>query len=353
MGEVVTSTDMPELIVTIPALNETVSLSKFDSVSFNLLRNAIVNSCALGSCISLMLLLILKSKKHGIVYWLHMATLSSLIIRSGLYLGYLLSPLAEVGFIVTGAVNQSLKQGFNVSVAADVFNIILTTLVEVCFTYQISIMFRSPKHRQIGIFVTVGFGLFGLLIIAFQMVAVTKSKISAYDALFNGGTSTVGLWLINLPTILFSISINLMSLVLIVKLVIGIRIRRYLGLKQFDYLHVLLIMFTQTFIVPTILVIVEYKVGDGNDPILLTVAMTVVVLSLPLSSMWAQMANDQPVLETSSLLFYTPNLSSEEETIICVDEKAMPQDIADIINDDNFHEQKIHHLADISTCGTE
>jgi pheromone alpha factor receptor len=344
---------MLELIVNIPALDETLSLSKFDSVSFNLLQNAIVNSCALGSCISLMLLLILKSKKHGIVYWLHMATLSCLIIRSGLYLGYILSPLAKIGFVVTGVTNANLKQGYNLSVAADVFNIVLTLLVEICFTFQTSVMFRSPKHQQIGISITLGFGLLGLVIFAFQIVAVTKTHISSYKSLFGDGGNPVDVWLINLPTILFSVSINLMSLVLVIKLVIGIRIRRYLGLKQFDYLHVLLIMFTQTFIVPTILVIVEYKSGDEYDPILLTVAMTVVVLSLPLSSMWAQMANDQPALETSSLLFYTPSLCSEEETIIGRDEKAIPQDIADIINDGNFHEQKIHHLAKVSTCGTE
>ena len=44
-----------------------------------------------------------------------------------------------------------------------------------------------------------------------------------------------------------------MTILLIGKLIIAIRTRRYLGLKQFDSFHILLIGFSQTLIIPSII----------------------------------------------------------------------------------------------------
>ncbi len=59
----------------------------------------------------------------------------------------------------------------------------------------------------------------------------------------------------NAAIICLASSINFMTLLLIYKLAHAIKSRRFLGLKQFDSFHILLIMSSQSLIIPSILYI--------------------------------------------------------------------------------------------------
>lgn len=321
--------------------NVQVALSAFDSLHNSLLENAIVQSVSIGAAVSIFIIMMLQTTKKGVMYWLHLACLAFLSLRSGLYLGYLYSPLGNISFNLAGVLLEDPMPGYRYTVATNVFQVFLVTSIQISFCYQIYSMFKDPKYRKLGMLMTFGACILGLVTIAFQIYAVVRNANMIYQGLFNGVAIELAPWETNLPVVLMSVSINVMSLLLVFKLIRAIQRRRFLGIKQFSGMHILLIAFSQTFLIPTILVIVDYKnSARKSSTILYTIAITLVVLTMPLATMWAKMMNTQSTLQTSSLLFYSPSVKTESDadTFIGHDEKAMPQDIAELINDDNFQE---------------
>lgn len=341
------SAEIPSILL--EPSNVQVAATAFDTIQHNLLKGAIVQAVSIGAAASILIIMMLQSKKKGVMHWLHVITLIIVLIRAGLYLGYLWTPLASMSFIVGGILTSDPMPGFRLTVATNVFQILLVTIIQVSFAYQTYSMFRHPQYKTFGYLLTSFNICFGLVIIIFQTYAVAKNANMLYQGLFKAVEVEISDWVVNLPVILMSVSINIMSLILMVKLGRAIKRRRFLGIKQFSNLHILLIGSCQTFFIPTILVIVEYSKADKlTNSILYTISLLLVVLTMPIVTMWAKMTNTQPKLETSSLLFYTPSIRSESdnETVIGTDEKALPQDIADLINDDSFQEFKTHQVFD-------
>lgn len=96
-----------------------------------------------------------------------------------------------------------------------------------------------------------------------------------------------------------------MTILLIGKLIIAIRTRRYLGLKQFDSFHILLIGFSQTLIIPSIILVVHYfYLSQNKDSLLQQISLLLIILMLPLSSLWAQTANNTHNINSSPSLSF-------------------------------------------------
>lgn len=96
-----------------------------------------------------------------------------------------------------------------------------------------------------------------------------------------------------------------MTILLIGKLIFAIRTRRYLGLKQFDSFHILLIGFSQTLIIPSIILVVHYfYLSQNKDSLLQQISLLLIILMLPLSSLWAQTANNTHNINSSPSLSF-------------------------------------------------
>ena len=95
-----------------------------------------------------------------------------------------------------------------------------------------------------------------------------------------------------------------MTILLIGKLIIAIRTRRYLGLKQFDSFHILLIGFSQTLIIPSIILVVHYfYLSQNKDSLLQQISLLLIILMLPLSSYGSTANNTHNINSSPSLSF--------------------------------------------------
>ena len=235
------------------------------------------------------------------------------IIRSGCYLNYNLGPLNSLSFVFTGWYDGS---SFISSDVTNGFKCILYALVEISLGFQVYVMFKTSNLKIWGIMASLlSIGL-GLIVVAFQINLTILSHIRFSRAIStnrseeeSSSSDSVGyvinsIWM-DLPTILFSISINIMTILLIGKLIIAIRTRRYLGLKQFDSFHILLIGFSQTLIIPSIILVVHYfYLSQNKDSLLQQISLLLIILMLPLSSLWAQTANNTHNINSSPSLSF-------------------------------------------------
>ncbi|CAG84768.2 DEHA2A10736p [Debaryomyces hansenii CBS767] len=280
----------------------------------------VVYSVAIGACLTLSLALWASCQnKRTPIFVLNQLTMAIMMIESALYLAFFMGPLSSLSFSFTGILIPNTYGSYRVTVAANVFQTILVACIEVSMTYQIFIIFRSPEVKRLGAALTIVAAAAGLTIVGFYINS-TVSSARMFQDVFNHSTSTkrVGSWVTDIPFILFSASINLMSCMLACKLFFAIKTRRYLGLKQFDSFHILFIMSTQTMFIPSILVLINYGVSEAKTNVLSAVSVLLVVLSLPFSSMWASAANNNPTPTSSTLAFLNRSDSnnSDSSTIV-------------------------------------
>ena len=241
------------------------------------------------------------------------------IIRSGCYLNYNLGPLNSLSFVFTGWYDGS---SFISSDVTNGFKCILYALVEISLGFQVYVMFKTSNLKIWGIMASLlSIGL-GLIVVAFQInltilshirfsraISTNRSEEESSSSSSSLSSDSVGyvinsIWM-DLPTILFSISINIMTILLIGKIIIAIRTRRYLGLKQFDSFHILLIGFSQTLIIPSIILVVHYfYLSQNKDSLLQQISLLLIILMLPLSSLWAQTANNTHNINSSPSLSF-------------------------------------------------
>lgn len=244
----------------------------------------------------IILLLINAKKKKTPAFYLNTAVLFVGIIRAGLYLGYLLGPLNDLSFTFTGLMTPENFKLVQLVTAADSMYVIFILLIEILMTYQIYIVFKSPEVHHLGVVVTLFSALLAASVVVVYVV-ISIQNTTNFNSLINSGhvnSDAVRGTLAKVGPILFLVLVNVLSFLLLVKLAFAIRTRRYLGLRQFDSLHILVIMTTQTLIVPSIISFVNYGVNALRTPALFQMQILLVVLSLPLSSIWAMTANNIP-----------------------------------------------------------
>lgn len=285
-----------------------------DSITFG-----IVYGVALGAAIVLLVFhwMIIKSKRTP-MFVLNQLSLVLLVIKSALYLTYLLGPLASLAFSFTGMLIPDTYNSYRVTVASNVIHTLLIATIEASLCYQIFIVFHSPSDRKLGIVLTTLFSSISLTTVALYIYTTATTAIM-YRQLFSESQNVAreGTWANNIQFIFFATSINLITCILIMKLVLAIRTRRYLGLKKFDSFHILTLMSTQVMIVPSILVIVNYKSDKYSNTVLATISIIIIVLLLPFSAMWSASANNSPMPSSASLSFLskTPTNNSDNATL--------------------------------------
>lgn len=278
------------------------TFADMDSYVHTILRDAMIFGARIGAGgLAMIALWLTSNNRKTPVFILNQLSLLFLVLHSGLYLNYLLGGYSSLAYIFTGFSEFLIKQqALNVYAVTNVLQVLLTASIEASMVFQVRTIFNHPDGKMVG------YPLIGLSL----LVALATTGLYFYNCiksiidLFNNHHSV---YAFNAQTILFASSVNFMSLVLVSKLVMAIRSRRYLGLKQFDSFHILLIMSTQTMIIPSILTILSYALPSFKAVSLPAVSVLLVTLSLPLSSMWAASANNAPTPTSSGYHVYTPS----------------------------------------------
>ena len=158
-------------------------------------------------------------------------------------------------------------------------------------------VFKLSRARVAGRAIVLAMSTLALLIVSLYLYSTVRHAQTLRAELSHGDTTTVEPWVDNVPLILFSASLNVLCLLLALKLVFAVRTRRHLGLRQFDSFHILIIMATQTFVIPSSLVIANYRYA--SLPLLSSISIIVAVCNLPLCSLWA-CSNNNSLYPTSS-----------------------------------------------------
>lgn len=249
-------------------------------------RDSIVFGVCLGSSIITFIVMWLVSKNRKTpIFILNQISLVLIIIHSSFYLKYLFSYPSSIVYYLTEFQQPFTAYDRHISAAADMFKMLLVTTIEFSLVFQVRIMFASDNFKRLGNILLASSIVIGLATSAVFLASVSMLIKESYT-----GIPTRGEKIYNISNILFASSINFMTFILMIKLVWAIRARRFLGLKQFDSFHILLIMTCHSMVIPSILTILAYALHSNAD-VLVSLSTLLVVLSLPLSAIWAASAN--------------------------------------------------------------
>lgn len=278
------------------------TFADLDLALHSTLFEAVVQGVAIGGGVLLMLAswFVIINKRTPI-FAMNQLTLFLLVVRSSLYLGYLFGPLNGYSYSGTGLF-YDYWSAYRVTVATNVFYVMLIAAIQITLVYQIYVVFHNT-FRKLQLAVTAFTSALATSVVCLYIYTSTV-YLREVRELFAGQYEEYELWITYVPFILFSASLNIMSLVLIVKLYFAVRTRRKLGLTQFDSFHILLIMTTQTGIVPSIMMIYQYAGIQTTSTAFSNLSVVIAVCNLPLSSLWASSANNTavPVLCQNSVL---------------------------------------------------
>lgn len=227
-------------------------------------------------------------KRKTPVFILNQLCLWLMVLRCILYMVYLTGPFNSISWMLD-PLADSFDSAFNVTIAVSVVYVMLIASIESLFVFQVYVMFKGIKNYVIKWLTVAASCAFALAVVLMYIIETTYNLKDTWQKL--QGHSMPVRWNINLPFILFCASINCLSILLVGKLLMAIRTRQVLGLKQFNALHVLLIMTLQTCIIPSAMIIYNYSLTE-RSPIYVNLSVIVIVCSMPFSSLWASSANN-------------------------------------------------------------
>lgn len=282
------------------------------------LQLCVVHGVAIGCGILLMLLSwVVIIKKRTPMFILNQLTMVLMIIKSALYLCFLFGPLSSLTYKFTGLLPEERWHAFDIYIATNVIHTLLIATVEATLVFQIHVIFKSPEVKHLGYVLTAAAGSLAVTIVSLYIHSTVVTAIQLRNQLMEQDVTPTNSWVNNVPVILFSASLNVVCIILISKLALAIRTRRYLGLKQFDGLHILIITSTQTFIVPSVLMIVNYRQSTSYLTLLANISVILAVCNLPFSSLWATSANNSthPTSSPNTVFSRWDSKLSDTETL--------------------------------------
>lgn len=256
-----------------------------------------VSSCAV---IAVMLLLIIKERTRPI-YICNLVSLFLLFMQSALYLQYLSTSYSQISTNFTGSFASVSQNDINISVVDSVCQFMLVTSIQFSLFFQVRTVFpERTVYRKIAAGVT---GAVAIICIVFNFLFIITRCASAVNpnkTIFNSN-SRFSLVLPSISQYTLLASIVIACMVLVGKLLFAIRVRKILGCRQFGPLEIITIMSTQSMIIPVILYVLNNTTSAGTSTAhqsyvsgIAAIAPLAVVISLPMSAMWAASANTSP-----------------------------------------------------------
>ncbi|GAO50362.1 hypothetical protein G7K_4489-t1 [Saitoella complicata NRRL Y-17804] len=258
----------------------TYALSDIDSFEQGRVNNCAIFAAQVGMCgmLALVLMMVTKPEKRRTpLFLVNMASLFVNCLRNILQICYWTGPFLSVPLNFAGDFSHVTKAAYNVSKSAAIVQVFLVAFIQVSLIMQVRVVYSSQK--------TLNYIMTPVSCVLSATVVVFWASAAAFNVRqIDGNEITDVTWVFRASRILATVSICFFCAIFSSKLFTTIRTRRRLGLKQFGPMQVIFIMGLQTLFIPMILTITDIWVTLSS---LATFTTTVVVISLPLSSMWA------------------------------------------------------------------
>jgi pheromone alpha factor receptor len=259
-----------------------VPMEALDSfVTYNV--HACINyGCQFGASLTLLVILLLlthSDKRRSAIFILNAVALFLNSVRLLFQVIHFSTEFEKVYPFVSGDFSTVPWSAYAISIVAVVFTTLVVVCIEVSLVIQVHVVCSTLRRRYrrpiLGLSIMVA-----LVPIGFRCAWMVLNC----DAIMS--LSYVGdLWWVESATnICLTISICFFCVTFVTKLGFAIKQRHRLGVRNFGPMKVIFVMGCQTMIVPAIMSIIQYYVVVPELP---SNVITLVVISLPLSSIWA------------------------------------------------------------------
>ena len=235
----------------------------------------------LGASIILFVMLLLLTRRRGSwVFALNFAALVLNIFRLLFQLIHFSTPVEDIYSYFASDYSDLSDSAYAVSVLAIVFETLLVICFEASLILQVQVVCLTLRRRYRYTLLALSV-VVALIPISFRLVYMVANCMNVFSL---SVWSLELIWLNKTTLICITVSICFFCLVFVTKLGFAIKQRRRLGVRDFGPMKIIFICGCQTLIIPALVTVIQFYVllpEFGSN------ALTLVVISLPLSSIWA------------------------------------------------------------------
>lgn len=315
--------------------NVTVPLDLIDQVRTENIKWTTIFGTQIGACSLLLIILAILTKpdkRRAPLFFVNLASIALIIVRSALLIEFVLGPWSNAYRFYTGDYDGIAQSAFHKSIASTIMQMLLNICIMVSLVLQVRVVYASnPKANTIMTLMSTALACVTLGV----YLKVVRENI---DTILNSTYYQTRTYYIS--RILFASTICFFTLIFVAKLGMAIWSRRILGLQKFGPLQIIFIMGCQTMIIPgkflsplrllgilSISLYILFNICDfiacfciaenteAFDGIASFTAFFVVI-SLPLSSMWASAQTNTPTLVSMYKPSNTRSFPSKASTLV-------------------------------------
>ena len=233
-----------------------------------------------------MLLISKGDKRRHWVYWLNVLALVLDITNNVVAATYCISPWFDPYPLLTGAYTHITAGPKAISVFNAAVTVLLVITIETSLILQTKALCSTLSRPRRLLLLGVG-AVFVTAALVLRIVYFFLNAI--YDDINAEGIDFEPL--IHGRDVMITVSFVFFSAIFVVKLGLSVRQRRVLGLARFGPMQVVLIGFTQPMALPAIFAMLSFV---RNTDSINQLVLTSVVLSLPLTAIWATTVAEGP-----------------------------------------------------------
>lgn len=266
-----------------------------------------------SACVICLLLFLISQRYKSLLFVLYQSNFLLMMVGGSLELGWVLSYNGSLTqFMTTASPDHT---GYNVSMAASVFQTVLMLTLLATLVVQIYVSFSDQKRQyQLGVTGLAVLGCFPsyliciwrLVIVGISLYSSSAPTTNGYGLTFFANDIVKGdgyVWVVEGAWGAFAASCAFCSIILCIKLYFVSRTRAKMGLVKFDALRILFTMALQNSVIPSILAIVSAAINPNNlgGKCVEASAIPICACMLPMGFIWAQYKSSHPTLPSVNL----------------------------------------------------
>ncbi|KAJ5793434.1 Pheromone receptor 2 [Penicillium paradoxum] len=259
-----------------------VSVAALDAFVMYNVRACINYGCQFGASLTLLVILLLlthSDKRRSSVFILNGMALFLNSIRLLFQVIHFSTRFEQVYPYVSGDYSSVPTSAYAISIVAVIFTTLVIVCIEVSLVIQVHVVCSTIPRRYRHIILVLSI-LIALVPIGFRFAWMVENC----SAIMSLSHVSHAWWIESATNICLTISICFFCVTFVTKLGFAIKQRHRLGVREFGPMKVIFVMGCQTMVIPAIFSIMQYYVVVPELP---SNVVTLVVISLPLSSIWA------------------------------------------------------------------
>ncbi|OQE38338.1 hypothetical protein PENCOP_c008G03121 [Penicillium coprophilum] len=259
-----------------------VSVEALDVFVMYNVRVCINYGCQFGASFTLLIILLLMTqsdKRRSAVFIMNGLALFFNSSRLLFQLIHFSTSFEQVYPYVSGDYSSVPWTAYAVSIVAVVLTTLVIICIEVSLVIQVNVVCSTLRRRYRHPLL-----VFSILVALVPIGIRSAWMIVNCNAIVTLNYMSEIWWIESATNISVTVSICFFCIIFVTKLGFAIKQRRRLGVREFGPMKVIFVMGCQTMVVPAIFSVIQYYI---IVPELTSNVVTLVVISLPLSSIWA------------------------------------------------------------------